>query len=166
MMTVAYTLMVTEIGPLFVAETRQGLACVALGDEGLNQIMEFTRKWLPDHQVVPSVVDAVAQIEEYFDGRRTEFDVKLDLRGTDFQKRVWEALRRIPYGQTRTYGELARELGLENGARAVGGACAANPAPVVVPCHRVVAGGGDLGGYSGGLERKKQLLSLEQSRKV
>jgi methylated-DNA-[protein]-cysteine S-methyltransferase len=110
------------------------------------------------------VEDAQAQLEEYFAGRRTEFDLPLDLVGTAFQQRAWLALTEIPYGETRTYAEQASRLGLPHGARAVGGANARNPLPVVVPCHRLVGASGSLTGYAGGIGRKEQLLRLEGAR--
>ena len=101
------------------------------------------------------------QLAEYFAGERREFDLPLDYPGTPFQRRVWDALRRIPYGETRTYAELAREIGAPGAARAVGRANGLNRIAVVVPCHRVVAAGGGLGGYGGGLWRKLRLLETE-----
>jgi len=106
--------------------------------------------------------DVKAQLEEYFAGVRTEFDLELRPAGTDFERRVWQALTAIPYGQTRTYGELAGRLGDPALAQAVGAANARNPLCVVLPCHRVVGADGSLTGYAGGLERKRFLLDLEQ----
>ena len=105
--------------------------------------------------------DAVAQLAEYFAGERTTFDVALDPTGTDFQRRVWEALRDIPYGTTETYGHLAERIGSPRGTRAVGAATGRNPIGIIVPCHRLVGATGDLTGYAGGLERKRWLLDLE-----
>lgn len=102
-----------------------------------------------------------AQLVEYFEGERREFTFPIRLRGTPFEMTVWQALRGIPYGDTMTYGELAQAIGILNGARAVGGANGRNPLPVVVPCHRVVAADGALGGYGGGLDLKRRLLELE-----
>ena len=104
---------------------------------------------------------ATEQIDEYFRGERTEFDLPLAPRGSEFQLRVWNLLRQIPYGETRSYGQLARELGNVTLAREVGGANARNPLSVIVPCHRVVGADGRLVGYAGGLERKQFLLDLE-----
>ena len=101
------------------------------------------------------------QLREYFAGERRAFDLALELEGTDFQREVWSALLEIPYGEVVTYGALAESLGRAGASRAVGSANGANPVPVLVPCHRVVAAGGSLGGYSAGLERKRQLLELE-----
>ena len=104
---------------------------------------------------------AVTQLRQYFDGRRREFDLELELSGTDFQVAVWEALSEIPYGETVSYAELAEMVGHPNAFRAVGSANGANPIPIVLPCHRVVASGGGLGGYGGGLPLKRSLLALE-----
>ncbi len=112
----------------------------------------------------PSVLRAAAaQLEEYFSGARRSFALPLAPRGTEFQLAVWEALAGIPYGETITYGELARRVRRPAAFRAVGQANGANPLPIVCPCHRVVAAGGRLGGYGGGLEVKRMLLALEGS---
>ena len=110
------------------------------------------------------VSQLAAELEAYFKGKLHTFSVPINLdRGTAFQRQVWQALLAIPYGKTVTYGELARSLGLSAGAsRAVGHACGANPLPIIVPCHRVVAANGSLGGYSGGLWRKEGLLKVER----
>lgn len=100
------------------------------------------------------------QINAYFQGERTSFDLPMDARGTDFQQEVWQELLRIPFGQAVSYGELGRRLGRPKGSRAVGSANGANPLPIIVPCHRVLAAKG-LGGFSGGLDRKLALLRLE-----
>lgn len=107
------------------------------------------------------LAEAGAQIREYLERRRLEFDLPLDPKGTAFQRAVWEALRKVPYGETRTYGELAAAVAAPRAVRAVGAACGANPIAIVIPCHRAVAKGGGLGGYSGGLELKRRLLNLE-----
>ncbi|MEU8520151.1 methylated-DNA--[protein]-cysteine S-methyltransferase [Streptomyces sp. NBC_01216] len=105
--------------------------------------------------------EVIRQLDGYFAGERKEFDLPLRLVGTDFQLRVWELLRCIPYGETRTYGELAEELGNPGAARAVGLANGRNPVGIIVPCHRVVGAGGGLTGYGGGLDRKRRLLAFE-----
>ena len=104
---------------------------------------------------------AAVQLEEYFAGRRREFDLQLDLRGTPFQMLAWQALLRIPFGATVTYGRQAAMMGRPTAARAVGSANGRNPVPIVVPCHRVLAAGSALGGYSSGLDVKRALLALE-----
>ncbi|WUI43554.1 methylated-DNA--[protein]-cysteine S-methyltransferase [Streptomyces zaomyceticus] len=108
--------------------------------------------------------EAIRQLDAYFAGELTEFDLPLRLVGTEFQLRVWEELRRIPYGETRTYGELAELLGNPGASRAVGLANGKNPVSVIVPCHRVVGAGGGLTGYGGGLDRKQRLLAFESGR--
>ena len=107
-----------------------------------------------------------SQMEEYWAGRRREFDFPLDLQGTDFELRVWRAIAEVPFGQTRSYAEIARRVGAPRAFRAVGRAVGRNPIWLVIPCHRIVASDGGLGGYAGGLERKRRLLEHEgpQSR--
>ncbi len=125
--------------------------------------------WLPEerrhgrrhgHDVPPVLKETATQLEEYFAGERTGFDLTMELDGTDFQRQVWGELRRIPYGETISYGELARRVGRPNGPRAVGQANGRNPIPIIVPCHRVLAGNG-IGGYGGGLKLKRALLAIE-----
>lgn len=106
-------------------------------------------------------VQVCKQLQEYFDGSRRDFRLSLAPQGTPFQLAVWAALREIPFGETRSYGELARQLGLPGGARAVGLANGANPLPIIVPCHRVIGSDGSLTGFGGGLSTKHSLLSLE-----
>jgi len=107
------------------------------------------------------IVDAVRQLRAYFDGRLRRFDIPLDLQGTDFQKRVWRQLLTIPYGETRSYSQIAAAIGATRAVRATGAANGANPVPIVVPCHRVIGSTGRLVGYGGGLSLKKRLLELE-----
>jgi len=101
----------------------------------------------------------VGQLDEYFAGSLRQFDVVLDVRGTDFQRQVWELLRTIPYGETRSYGELARKLGRPEASRAVGRANGTNPVSIIIPCHRVIGSNGTLVGYGGGLDRKQRCSS-------
>jgi len=110
----------------------------------------------------PLLLEAEAQLRAYFAGELRKFDLPLDLAGTDFQLRVWRQLLAIPYGQTRTYLEIARAIGSPGAVRAVGAANGANPLAIVVPCHRAIGDGGKLVGYSGGLALKKRLLDLER----
>lgn len=109
--------------------------------------------------------DAIDQLNAYFTGELTEFDLPLRMRGTDFQQRVWAGLRKIPYGETISYADLAREVGSPNAFRAVGSANGRNPLGIIVPCHRVIAADGSLGGYGGGLERKSWLLEHEAAHR-
>ncbi len=108
----------------------------------------------------PVLKDTATQLEEYFAGERTEFDLPMELDGTEFQREVWTELTRIPYGETISYGELARRVGRPKGPRAVGQANGKNPIPIIVPCHRVLASDG-IGGYGGGLTMKRALLAVE-----
>jgi len=109
----------------------------------------------------PLVARAIAQLRAYFAGELRDFDLPLDMEGTAFQKRVWAELRRIPYGETRSYGEIAHAISAPKAVRAVGAANGRNPIPIVVPCHRVIGAGGNLVGYGGGLPLKRFLLDLE-----
>jgi len=106
----------------------------------------------------------INELQGYMDGKRKKFSVKMDWEGTEFQKKVWQVISQIPYGQTMTYKEIARQLGNEKSYRAVANACGANRIPIVNPCHRVVGSNGGLGGYSGGLWRKKWMLDMENSK--
>jgi methylated-DNA-[protein]-cysteine S-methyltransferase len=117
--------------------------------------------FVPENEETPLLLRARDQLEEYFEGKRKDFDLPLSPHGTAFQKKVWAALERIPFGKTRSYGEIAAELG--TAARALGGACGRNPIPVIIPCHRVLGSDGAMGGYSGidGIETKEFLLRHE-----
>jgi methylated-DNA-[protein]-cysteine S-methyltransferase len=128
----------------------------------VDQTYEPSRaNWSVDDE---AFADAVDQLNAYFAGGLTEFDIELDMRGTEFQQRVWKALLTIPYGQTRSYGAIAEQVGAPGAARAVGLANGHNPIAIIVPCHRVIGASGSLTGYGGGLDRKKTLLELEKSR--
>ena len=109
----------------------------------------------------PALAEVRRQLDEYFTGARREFDLKLDLRGSRFETSVWDALREIPYGETRSYGQIAQRINRPDRARAVGAANARNPVSIIIPCHRVIGADGSLTGYGGGLERKRSLLDLE-----
>ena len=117
--------------------------------------------WERDDMAFP---DAVEQLESYFAGERFEFDIELELVGTPFQRNVWAALLTIPYGDTRSYGEIAAQIGSPGAFRAVGLANGHNPIGIIVPCHRVIGSNGSLTGYGGGLDRKRALLALEKTR--
>jgi methylated-DNA-[protein]-cysteine S-methyltransferase len=128
----------------------------------VDQTYEPSRAdWSPDPGAFGA---AVAQLEAYFAGELTDFDVELDLQGTEFQRRVWKALLTIPFGDTRSYGEIAEQIGAPGAARAVGLANGHNPIAIVVPCHRVIGANGSLTGFGGGLDRKRTLLELENQR--
>ena len=104
--------------------------------------------------------EAIRELNEYFDGKRTSFDLQLELQGTEFQKKVWKALKEIPFGETRSYGEIAKIIGNEKASRAVGMANNKNPIPIIIPCHRVIGANGKLVGYAGGIDVKEKLLEL------
>ena len=156
----------SPVGVLRIASTASGLAYLGLPNAGgcglagwLARAAKGARR---EHAFAPNR-EAIRQVLEYLEGKRSDFDLPLDLRGTTFQRAVWRALCEIPYGSTRSYAEVARSVGNPNAVRAVGTANGANPVPLVVPCHRVVASGGKLGGYGGGLDLKRRLLAMEQS---
>lgn len=107
--------------------------------------------------------EAIKQLNEYLDGKRSSFDLQLEPKGTEFQKKVWNALKEIPYGETRNYGEIAKIIGNEKASRAVGMANNKNPIAIIVPCHRVIGANGKLVGYAGGLDLKGKLLELEKN---
>jgi methylated-DNA-[protein]-cysteine S-methyltransferase len=146
----------TPIGPLLLAGSSRGLSCV--GFQAGPRPMRAQPHWVRSSEPFTA---AVAQLAAYFKGSLRIFDLALAPRGTPFQLAVWEALRLIPYGETLSYGELARRLGHPQGARAVGLANGANPLPIIVPCHRVIGADGSLTGFGGGLPIKRALLGLE-----
>ncbi|TWO73034.1 methylated-DNA--[protein]-cysteine S-methyltransferase [Caenimonas sedimenti] len=148
----------SPLGPMLLAATDTGVAGVwFVGQRHGPDSTGWPEQ--PDH---PMLHQARQQLADYFAGKRAGFDLPLDLRlGTAFQQSVWQALLRIPRGETTSYGELSRRVGKPQAARAVGAAVGRNPVSIVVPCHRVVGTGGALTGYAGGLERKSALLKLE-----
>lgn len=157
----------TPVGAMRCATSDRGLAYVELPHASGRGL----QGWLRRHAAAAEVRDgfgpnkeAVAQIRAYLEGKLDAFELPLDVRGTSFQCSVWEQLQAIPYGETRTYGEIAEAIGQRAAVRAVGTANGANPLSLVVPCHRVVAAGGKLGGYGGGLPLKKRLLAMEHQR--
>lgn len=152
------TSMPSPVGVLRLVASDAGLVAVLWPEDDPKRVrLEETRE--DDSHVV--LRKTVAQLEEYFAGTRREFDLPLDARGTDFQKQVWEQLLAIPYGKTRSYGEIAARLGKPSASRAVGTANGRNPLSIVVPCHRVIGTSGSLTGFAGGLETKRILLELE-----
>jgi methylated-DNA-[protein]-cysteine S-methyltransferase len=157
--------MKTPIGVLTIESNKKAVTLITLpGEEGEHFQAANGRTpapKLPDGPVPEPLALAVAQLEEYFAGRRQQFDLPLELDGTDFQRRVWLTLAEIPYGETVSYAQMAMMVGRPNAYRAVGQANGANPIPIVLPCHRVLASGGGLGGYGGGLPMKRQLLEME-----
>ena len=142
------------------------LTAVREGDELVGLYFDDPARPVPAERLgmrqEGAFADVAAQLAEYFAGERREFALHLHPTGNDFQLAVWDQMTRIPYGETRTYGELARAVGDPGAAQAVGTACGRNPLPVVVPCHRVIGADGSLVGFGGGLHRKRFLLDLEQ----
>ncbi len=162
---VAYRVLDSPLGPLWVAVSPRGVAALHYGDEpDPADLRRLVRVWGPALLPDPKAVDPVArELDQYFAGRRRTFDVPADLSGlTPFQSRVLRATARVPYGELTTYATVARRAGNERASRATGGALGANPIPIVVPCHRVVASDGSLGGYAGGLDAKRRLLAIER----
>ncbi|MGH2973666.1 MAG: methylated-DNA--[protein]-cysteine S-methyltransferase [Solirubrobacterales bacterium] len=161
---VAYAKVDSPFGPLLLASTPRGLVRLNLPAYDPEQTLEELAT-----RVSPRVLEAPAKLDEarrelelYFEGKLTEFDLPIDWQLTNgFRGRVQRAINRIPYGETRTYTDMARSAGNERAVRAAGTACGSNPIPIVVPCHRVLRSGGGLGGYSGGLPMKEALLRLE-----
>jgi methylated-DNA-[protein]-cysteine S-methyltransferase len=152
-----YSTLTTPVGELLLTADDDG-ALTAVHLPGRHP---DTNGWMRDDELLAA---ARRQLSEYFAGERTTFDLPLRPAGAPFQLRVWDALLRIPYGETATYGELAREVGHPGAARAVGAANGRNPIAIVVPCHRVIGADGTLTGYAGGLECKRALLDLEVGR--
>lgn len=166
LLDLAYATVDTPVGALLLAATDQGLVRVAYGVEGHDRVLEVLAERVGARVLrAPRRLDAAArQVEEYFAGRRTAFDLPLDLRlSSGFRRTVQLHLSEIAYGRTESYGEVAALVGNPRAVRAVGSACATNPLPVVVPCHRVLRSDGSLGGYVGGAAAKQALLGLEGS---
>jgi methylated-DNA-[protein]-cysteine S-methyltransferase len=167
LLDVAYTTVDSPFGPLLLAATSRGLVRVNLPTYDPEETLEELAA-----RISPRVLEAPARLDEvrreldlYFEGKLTEFNLPIDWQLTDgFRKKVQRAIARIPYGQTRSYTEMARSAGNERAVRAAGTACGSNPIPIVVPCHRVLRTGGGLGGYGGGLPMKEALLQLEGIR--
>jgi AraC family transcriptional regulator of adaptative response/methylated-DNA-[protein]-cysteine methyltransferase len=165
-MCIHYTIVRSPLGRLLVAATEHGVSALYLGESD-GMLEDALRKEYPRADIRQGSRDAkrlqgwVGTILEHLRGREPHLDLPTDVQATAFQRRVWEELRRIPYGSTRTYGEVARAIGRPSATRAVARACATNPVSVVVPCHRVVREDGNLAGYRWGLSRKRALLERE-----
>jgi len=171
-----HTLLVpSPVGPLEIAGTEKGVVSVSFARKGV--LAKKPAKKSASGKAAPAkssakaaqvtsvpapLRDCARQLEEYFAGRRKSFDCRLDLQGTDFQKKVWRALLKVPFGKTASYGKIARAVGRPGAARAVGGANHANPVAVIVPCHRIIGADGSLTGYGAGIERKAWLLEHER----
>jgi methylated-DNA-[protein]-cysteine S-methyltransferase len=151
-----YTTIESPVGPLLMVADESGLCFLSFaGKKGaVKPHCDWTENQKP-------FVEITRQLRAYFRGQLKEFGVRLNLQGTPFQLRVWESLREIPYGETTSYGQLARRIGQPSAVRAVGTANGSNPIPIIVPCHRVIGSDGSLTGYGGGLPIKEKLLALE-----
>ncbi|MBA7706450.1 Methylated-DNA--protein-cysteine methyltransferase [subsurface metagenome] len=151
----------SPLGTYILVSSQRGMVCVAAEDRASARLVQWERDGIQmrdDGEHNDNVTD---QLDAYFTGKLSQFSVPLDMWGTLFQRQVWELLCGIPYGETRSYGQIARALGRPNSARAVGQAIGRNPVAIIVPCHRVIGSDGDLTGYGGGLHRKQALLELE-----
>ena len=152
-----YCYLQSPVGPLLIAGDESAVRRISFPKNGKPEKPE--RDWLEAAR--GPIADAVKQLREYFAGRRMQFDLPLAPEGTPFQRSVWKRLEEIPYGETISYAELAKRVGNPKAARAVGSANGKNPLPIVIPCHRVIAADGTLGGFGGGLPTKTTLLELE-----
>jgi O-6-methylguanine DNA methyltransferase len=154
----------TDLGLFLLARSSGGLCFLGLRPgSAMESLRSWRDRWEPEAQIISdskALAEEKRQLEEFARGARSGFELELDLRGTSFQLGVWNELREIPSGSTRTYGEIAARLGMPGASRAVGAANGANPVPIVVPCHRVVSSSG-IGGFGGGLDLKRALLELE-----
>lgn len=161
-MSLAYKIMDSPVGKLKLVASDKGLVAILWENDKptrvrLGEMVEDSKQKV--------LVQVEQQLSEYFAGKRQAFDLPLDMRGTRFQKDVWEALLAIPFGETRSYGELAKKLGSPTASRAVGAANGRNPISIVVPCHRVIGASGKLTGFAGGLDVKARLLEIEGGEK-
>jgi len=153
----------SPVGRLTLVASDTGLAAVLWEDDSPKRVPLVLAGEAPRH---PVLCEAERQLKEYFAGKRTGFDLPLDFHGTQFQKRVWQALLKIPFGETRSYGQIARALGKPTAMRAVGAANGKNPLSIIAPCHRVIGKDGQLTGFAGGLKAKAHLLALEGGRQA
>lgn len=160
-MEIAQISMVTPIGRIFLQASGKGLRSISWKPEKVPSVTRLD-KANPTHRHLAAARD---QLQSYFSGRRKDFDIRLDLQGTPFQLKVWAELRKLKFGATTSYLEIAKRIGSPKAMRAVGSANGKNPICIIVPCHRVIAANGTLGGYSGlgGLQTKKKLLQLENA---
>ena len=157
-MTLFYKEIESPVGKLKLVASANALVAVLWEHEQPNRVKLNPATLAPQQ---PILLEAERQLAEYFSGERIQFDLPLEPGGSEFQKRVWQALREIPFGQTRSYLDLAKAVGSSKAARAVGAANGKNPLSIVVPCHRVVGADGSLTGFAGGLDTKAALLALE-----
>jgi len=162
-MSYAFKTIPSPVGKLKLITSDKGLVAILWENDNPKRVKVGA---LVENHNHPILLQAERQLGEYFEGRRKSFSLKLDLKGTKFQNDVWEALLGIPFGETRSYGQLARQLGNPRATRAVGAANGKNPISIVVPCHRVIGSSGKLTGFAGGLETKAHLLELERDSKL
>jgi methylated-DNA-[protein]-cysteine S-methyltransferase len=160
-MSLAYKIIESPVGKLKLVASDNALVAI-LWERDSPRRVRLSDMIAKDRH--PVLVETERQLSEYFSGKRKEFSIPLDMRGTSFQKDVWEALLAIPFGETRSYGQLAKQLGNPRATRAVGAANGRNPVSIIVPCHRVIGSSGKLTGFAGGLKTKAYLLSLENGR--
>lgn len=160
-MSYAYKTIDSPAGTLKLVASDRGLAALLFRDDDASLAPLTPLAEQPDH---PILLETEKQLRQYFAGTRQRFTVPLDFNGTEFQKKVWEALLTIPFGETRSYGDIARQLGNPTASRAVGAANGRNPISIIAPCHRVIGSNGKLTGYGGGLDVKEMLLALEAPR--
>ena len=163
---IAHCTFASPLGTVLIAATDKGLCSVKIGERASTLERDLREEFADAEFVSRDLSSLKEKILSFLTGEASLARVPLDIRGTVFQRRVWDALRRIPRGETRTYAEIAREVGAPAAVRAVGSACGANPVALAVPCHRAVRTDGGLGGYAWGLPRKKTLLELEKRRKT
>jgi len=161
-MSLACKMIESPIGKLNLVASDKGLVAVLWEKENPRRVCLSE---LVANERHPVLVETARQLGEYFAGKRKTFSIALDMRGTRFQKDVWEALLAIPFGETKSYGQLAKQVGNPRATRAVGAANGRNPVSIIVPCHRVIGSSGKLTGFAGGLEAKAHLLSLEEKAK-
>lgn len=160
---IRYACFATPLGTVLAAATDSGICSIKLGDDR-NRLRRLLAEEFANAELAEAPLSTLKQqILSFIDGESSLARVPLDIRGTVFQRRVWEALRRIPRGETRTYRDIARAIGAPGAVRAVGSACGANPVALAVPCHRAVRTDGGLGGYAWGLQRKRKLLEIEKN---
>jgi methylated-DNA-[protein]-cysteine S-methyltransferase len=156
-----YKMMDSPIGRLKLVATDEGLAGILWENDHPDRVRLHI---VAEDNSHPVLLETERQLKEYFAGRRKEFAVTLDLAGTDFQRKVWNALLTIPFGETRSYGQIARQIGNPDAGRAVGAANGRNPVSIIAPCHRVIGSTGKLTGFAGGLDTKARLLALEGAK--
>lgn len=151
-----YTIMESPVGKLLLAGDDSGLQKIQF-----EKNIKINQNWQKDDKYF---TETIRELNEYFSGQRKQFDIKLNLQGTEFQKQAWQQLQKIEYGKTKFYAQVAEEMNRPKAARAVGLANNRNPIPIIIPCHRVIGKNGNLTGFAGGLDVKKKLLDLESGK--